>query len=283
LTDALEQVPGILPDDVLLAVRFGAESGTLPQALRSSATALARRQDEVVGWLRGFILYICVVLTILFLILTFVMIKIVPTFEQIFVDFGVDLPESTRLLIGVSELAVDYWFLILAAIVFLDWLVMSRAVGRSARRGLLARLLRPMFGFHVADVLRNLAVVVDAGRPMLGAISTLARYHYDPVVRRLLLYVRNEVELGADVWRSMSDARLIRDRDTEVLEAAEAAGNLAWALNQTAERMTSRTERRIVILLEMVRPALLLGAGAMVGLVVVSLFSPLVTLIHDLT
>jgi type II secretory pathway component PulF len=283
LPEALEQVPDILPDDVVLAVRFGAESGTLAESLRSSASALARRQDEVAGWLRGFVLYVCVVLSVLGLILTFIMVKIVPTFEQIFMDFAISLPESTKLLIELSRIAVKYWYLILLAVIVLDWAFMSRAVDRSARRGLLARFCRPMIGFHVADVLRSLAVVVSAGRPLLGAVSTLARYHYDPVVRRQLLYVRNEVELGADVWQSMHDAGLIRECDAEVIEAGQMAGNQAWALNQVAQRMMSRSERRIGILLEFVRPILLVAVGAAVGFVVVSLFSPLVSLIQDLT
>jgi type IV pilus assembly protein PilC len=146
----------------------------------------------------------------------------------------------------------------------------------------LAVVGRPLIGFHIADVLRNLAIVVRAGKPLSGAVSTLARFHYDPVVRQRLLFVRNEVEQGADVWQSMKAVGLLSDSDADLLQAARVAGNQDWALSQIAGRMTSRAERRIGMMLEMLRPALLIGMGAIVGFVVISLFTPLVSLIRSL-
>ena len=103
LPEALEQVSDILPDDVVLAVRFGAESGTLVESLRSSATALARRQDEVAGWLRGFVFYVCVVLTILGFVLTFIMVQIVPTFQHHRLGTSVQFSGATALKRGSNH------------------------------------------------------------------------------------------------------------------------------------------------------------------------------------
>ena len=147
---------------------------------------------------------------------------------------------------------------------------------------MLARLWGPLMGLHVADLLRNLAVVVQAGRPVTGALSTLARHHYDPAMRQRLLFVRNEVEQGADLWQAMQNAGLIGATDHQLLTSAQVAGNQVWALNHLAQRMSSRARRRLQFSLEVARPALLIGVGAVVGFVVVSMFTPLIALIHSL-
>jgi type II secretory pathway component PulF len=282
LPDALEQIPNILPDDVVLTARFGAQSGMLGAALRSSASSLARTHDEVSHWLRGSVLYLCVLATVLIGILTFIMVMIVPTFQQIFFDFDMPMPGATVALIEVSAFCVQYWYLIVLPPLLVVCLLLAGGFERSARRGWLARVGRPLIGFHMADVLRHLAIVVQAGKPLSGAISTLARFHYDPVIRGRLLYVRNEVDQGAEVWHSMKDVGLLSNNDADLLEAARVTGNQAWALNQISARITSRAEYRIGVMLELLRPALLIGTGVIVGFVVISLFTPLVSLIQSM-
>ena len=76
-----------------------------------------------------------------------------------------------------------------------------------------------------------------------GAVAqaqSAPRFHYDPAIRRRLLYVRNEADYGADIWQSMKDVGLIGANEASMLDAAQVAGNQAWALNQIAERLTNR-------------------------------------------
>ena len=134
LPDALEQVPGILPDHVLLTIRVGAQSGTLAASLRASAMALARTQDEAVRWFRGFIVYLCVLLAVLGLMVSFVMIRIVPTFTAIFQDHGIQLPRITIALVEISALVAGYWYLVFLAVLLAAWALLTGAVQRSARR-----------------------------------------------------------------------------------------------------------------------------------------------------
>ena len=284
LPDGLEQIPRILPDEAVLAVRFGAQCGTLAASLNGAAASLASRQDHVAeSPLRGFLFYVCLLLLVFAMILTFVMIRIVPVFEQIFADYDVQLPTLTRNLIIASQFAAQYWYVIAVVILLVVVALLSDMIERSARSGAVARLLRPFLGLQSADVLRNLAIVTEAGRPLGGALSTLARYHYNAAVRQRLLYVRNEVDQGADVWQSMSQSGLIASREAAVLQASRRAGNQAWALHEMARRMSGRVEYRFGLLLQILRPMTLLCLGAVVGSVVIGLFLPLVSLIHDLS
>ena len=103
----------------------------------------------------------------------------------------------------------NYWYIFLLAIMAVYWLLFSSWPGRRLRRTILTRVIRPLRELHTADVLEKLGVAIEAGRPIAGALSTLARYHFDPTLRHQLLYIRNEVEQGADVWQSMAAIGLL--------------------------------------------------------------------------
>lgn len=283
LADALEQTPGALSDEQALAVRFGDQSGTLPATLahllesRSQMTAL-------IAWrLRQLSFYLTLVLTVFVLILSFLLIKIVPSFAAIFDDFDLELPRPMILLIYVSRVAVDYWYVILLVLLGLAWLVRSERSRRFFRRHVLSRFLPPIARLRAADLLDLLSVTVSAGRPLSGALSTLARYHFDTFVRGKLLFVRNEVEQGADAWNSMATARLLTPAEARALESSPSGESRAWSMRELAQVKRSHVARRIELYVSILQPVLILLLGGLVLFVAVACLSPLFNLVSGLT
>jgi general secretion pathway protein F/type IV pilus assembly protein PilC len=135
---------------------------------------------------------------------------------------------------------------------------------------------------HTADVLRKISIATTAGRPVSGALSTMARYHFDPTIRHNLLFVRNEVEQGADVWESMRAADMLTPPEVRVLATAERVGNRPWALKQLAFAKIRRTRWRLERLSELVLPAVVILIGAFVLIQALSIFLLLTQLIHEL-
>ena len=105
-------MPGLLPRYAVPTIRVGCETGTLAHALRRAATV--HDLDEPIWMaLQGKIAYLLLLPAFGFLLLMFIMLKIVPSFEKIFKDFGTTLPPLTLGLIEVSYFTVNYWFLLL--------------------------------------------------------------------------------------------------------------------------------------------------------------------------
>ncbi len=88
---------------------------------------------------------------------------------------------------------------------------------------------------NLASLQQLLAITELAGRPVSGAISTLARYHQDPHLRHQLLFARNEMEQGNDTWRSLADAQLINDQEYQALALTESTAIRAWQLQRFAD------------------------------------------------
>ncbi|QEG34668.1 type II secretion system F family protein [Bythopirellula goksoeyrii] len=282
LADALEQTPGVVSDEQQLAIRLGDQSGTLPAVL----TNLLEREDttakQVDMRVRQLGFYATITMTIFVLVLSFIMIKIMPSFQAIFDDFSLDLSDPTIWMIRVSNWAVNYWYLIAIVVAGFLWLIRSERARRFCRRNIWSRLLPPIAQLRSADLLNLLSVSVRSGRPLAGSLSTLARYHYDTLMRHKLLFVRNEIEQGADIWESMATAHLLTPPESRALNDSTSPQSRAWSMSQLARLRRDRVGGRIEIVVMLLQTLVILimaGAVLMVGL---ACLTPLIDLVSGL-
>jgi type II secretory pathway component PulF len=279
LADALEEVPGILSDEDLLAIRFDAQMGTRTAAIR-------RRLDESttigsqVRRARPAFIYFGIMLLIGLVFFAFLQLKIVPVFQKMFQEFSYEQPRALGWSIAIARGLASFWWAIPLALLAAIWCMFSTQTGRFIRNSILGRLLQPLRELHAADVLQKLGIATAAGRPIPGALSTLARYHFVPDVRHKLLFVRNEVELGAEVYSSMATVGLLTPPELRLLMTADRVGNRAWVLDQLAAVKEQRTRLRLNRAAQLVLPAVVLMLACVVILQAVTILGPLVKLIE---
>lgn len=283
LPDALEQTRGVLTDEQTLAVRFGTQSGVLPQAL----AALVERQELVAASagqrLRQVKTYATTTAIVFLLVVNFLMIKIVPQFEKIMQDFAMEVSDPLEWLISVSNTAIAYAVPIAFGAVLGLWVVKSERSRQFFRHHVFSRLLRPVTHLRSAGLLELLAVAQQAGRPLAGSLSTLARYHYDSAVRHKLLYVRNEVEQGGDCWESMQRADLLTAPEANALSRASSSEAQVWTYRTLADWKQSRIARRFDTFVDFLFPAVILLMAAVVLWVALATLTPLYDLIDGLS
>jgi type II secretory pathway component PulF len=282
LPDALEDIPGILREEEALAVRFDAQSGTRTAAVRRFIDQSQGSAPETQR-ARRTLVYLTVVLGAALLIFLFLNLKTVPALLKIVSEFQMQTPPALRWSADIARGMVDYWWLVGLGIVGLLWLIYSTTAGRLLRHSLATRLVRPLRNLHAALVLDSLSVAAAAGRPLAGALSTLARHHFAADVRHKLLYVRNEVEQGAGVWRSMQDMGLLSAAEVRALATADRLGNREWVLKKLAETKRVRTRRWLARMSELVLPAGVIAFGVLVVLMALIVFQPLIRLIESLS
>jgi len=181
----VEEVHGALRDADVLAIRFGVQSGTLAASLRESLQDdAARRATPLVRWTLG---YFILVVTLFFVVTTFLYVKIIPSFLSIMEDFSMEIPRALRWSLAFASFVESYWWAFMILALLFAWSMVSARPGRFLRDTMLSRFFGPLRNLRSAEVLEKLGVAAAAGRPMTGAVSTLARYHFDPSTRRKLL------------------------------------------------------------------------------------------------
>jgi type II secretory pathway component PulF len=289
IPDALEAHSGVLPEDTVALVRVGAQTGNMSGALHEAANLARRRSENTAVRFHGILLYFCLLFVLLASFSTFLMVWIIPKFKAIFEGFEVKMPPLTEAVIRISDYGAIYWYLafLFPLAIFGLWMVFSSKLeslgwgpvwGRSAFNpfGQRQRLRTP-------HVLRCLSIAVDAGRPLGVALAVLASRHPDRMLRLRMAILAGQVEEGEDCWLAMGNARLLRQGEAALLEAAQRVGNLAWALRSLADGIERRAEYRFQLILEFTQPALTVAVGTIIGTFCVSMFLPLIVLLRKLS
>jgi type II secretory pathway component PulF len=282
LPDAVEEVHGVLSEEDALAVRFGIQSGALAATLRDRLNQPEFEADQLPPHFRKSFVYLCLVFTVALVVVTFLQIKIVPALREIAQEFGISPPWALTWSVYLADRAVHYWYLLALGVIALWLLLFSAWPGRQLRLGIFGRLFRPLRDLSTADVLQKLSVATKTGRPLPGAISTLARYHFDPALRHRLLFIRNELEQGVQIWQSMLKVGLLDAQETHALETADRVGNRPWVLNQLALRKKRRSLQRFANWSELAFPIIVILVGAFVLMEALSVFGSLVSIVYSL-
>ena len=282
LPDALYHTRNRLPTDAEITTRLEYASGGFGSAMIDASRDAASRQNI---WRPMFekTLYFLLLSFVAALVMTFMMLKVVPAFEQIFWDFDVELPAITQLIISVSGWFAN-WFWLFAPLILFSLFVLLLAslyyIGWLRWEPPLVRwFTRP---FHRATVLLSLSRATEAGRPLTDTFIMLARWYPQPAIRQRLQFVAARVDHGQDWCDAMQSARLLQKSDAGVLRAAQRVGNLPWAMREMAARNHRRVEAAVGVLNNVLLPLLLLAYALPVAVIVIGLFVPVVSLILNL-
>ncbi|MCE9556153.1 MAG: type II secretion system F family protein [Planctomycetes bacterium] len=282
---ALEQAGDPLGDTAGVLVRMGREVDDLNGALQTIAKI---EQNNNPLW-KAFVarcFYLTVVVMVMVFIVTCAMIWIVPSFEKIFRDFKIDLPILTRVVITVASLFIDYGFLlaplllIIPALPFLGLYAAWRFVGHS--RADLSRTGRLGMPLHRACVLEALALAADNGRPLEPATALLAAIYPRRLVRQRLAHAHFLMVQGTNWLDALHTAAILRADDVGALRAAQQQGNLGWAMRELAAAARRRTLQWAQTAGQIVFPLVLVGLGLTIGVIVIALFIPLISLINSI-
>jgi type II secretory pathway component PulF len=279
LPDALDRLPKLVPRRSALMVRMGWESGNLAIGLREAGTSRETRQP-ILAAVGGRMAYLGWVATFGTFIVGFIVYFIVPKFEAIFRDFGLMLPEMTRLVITTSHVLVDYFWI--GVLVVLGAITYGMVALLGPGDFSLPVVDRLFVRRHTVTILRALAVVVSADRPIGPFFYGLSQWYPTGWVRRKLNQAALDAALGVDWTQALRDNGLLSASDVGVLTAAQRAGNLAWALRELAETGERRWAYRLQVWSQLLFVLTMLVFGGVVFLLAVAFFLPLVTLIERL-
>lgn len=283
LIAALEKVPAVLPDAARSQLQYGVESGTLAQSAKDAIRAFGDQPHAAFRAWRKSLKHLVFVLFIAFWIVTFVMLKIAPTFRTIFDDFELSLPRSTQSCISFCDSFGNIFPLVLLILLCLFlWTRFGDPI-RMLRRSFLSRIFGRFVDFETPHLLRQIAATREAGKPLAGSLATLARCHHIPWMRRKLLRVWNTVQQDGEAWSALQQQGLITADEAQVLHASETLNNTPWALRQLATTRLSKSTSRMNAASRLLPPLLMIPLAIAIAFFAVGMMSSLTHLIGNLS
>jgi type IV pilus assembly protein PilC len=268
-------------------VKAGETAGALDTILRRLAEFREKAQrlkKKVIGAL----VYPTAVMTIAAGILTFIMVVIVPKFEQIFKDLGIKLPGLTVFLIEFSRAMADWWWVGILGIIFtivtLKMLRNTEAGGNAIDR---AQLYMPVLGnvikmSSVARFTRTLGTLVTSGVSFLDALDITKSATPNIVVRNAIASVRDSVKEGETINEPLKRSGIFDDIVVNMIKVGEETGELDKMLVKIADTYDEEVDAAVAAMMALMEPALIIFMGGAVGFIVIALFMPLISIIEQL-
>jgi type II secretory pathway component PulF len=278
---------GLLPRRATMAIRVGQQLDELAPCLDLyiQANRQAREADHRLSNIMGYMLIVMMTTIAAGSIQAFLAWRIMPGFQLIFADFSMPVPRVTEAFAKTLDYAYLYYIpvlaasLLLAALVGFVWMLhLASSLG-----WIPVSLLGPLrIGSDAAMVLRLLGVAIGRDRSVQNALMALSESHPQRHMRRRLRGAALDVRLGLNSWTSLAKYRLVRPCDVPLLDAAQRAGNLPWALGELAARNARRTNQRTMLVLRTLTAVCFVLVAAQVLFYAVAGFTPIVTLIESL-
>ncbi len=271
-----------LPPHLQALVAAGIRTGKLGQTLEEfvdfrQTTADIRRSV----WLA--LAYPAVVIALLLGVVAFLSVYVVPAFAKIFRDFKSDLPQLTKVVIGLSRLALPILGYTLIAVVAVA--VVMVVIGRRRRRWILNRL--PWFGTlwrfsGLAEMAYLLKTLVASEAPLGESLRLTADGIGDADLASGCREAAELIESGASLADATSGLPQFVPTTRPIFAWGESHSALPQAMDTLGQMATQRVQLRADLLRAVLPPAVFLGVAS-VGLCIISLFMPLVALITNLT
>lgn len=283
LADALEISGGGFSSVYLAMVRAGESAGVLDQVLKKLADALDK-QREFKSKTKGAMVYPVIVMVGMLVISVIMMVFVVPKLTVMYKDFGAELPTPTKILMGLSDFVVKFWFAVAAFLGLISVLIGNWAkteVGSLVVEQLTFRI--PIWGklrkdLIITEFARTVSVLLGAGIPILDTLQivseTIGSNVYGAEIRQSATLVEKGVSLAEAIQQTESFPPIL----SQMISVGEETGKLDEVLAKLATFYEGESEVKIKALTTAIEPLIMVIMGIGVGFLVIAVIMPIYNL-----
>ena len=262
-------------------VEAGENAGVLEDVLGRIAVYL-EKIEAIKSKIKKALLYPAIVLLVAFGVTAFILIFVIPTFEDLFKSFGAELPAFTQMVLEVSHFFQAYWWLVMG-IFIAAWIGFQQLRRRSSKfqawfDQFVLRL--PLFGkiLHLsatARFARTMATMFDSGVPLVEALESVAGATGNGVYEKAVLEIRDAVSIGQQMNFAMRQTNLFEHMVIQMVAIGEDSGSLGDMLAKVADFYEEELDATISALTTLIEPILMMFLAVVVGSLIIAMYLPI--------
>lgn len=282
-SQALAKQKGIYSEVELNLIAAGEESGNMVEMIQKVADNLSKQKDFQ-SKLRGAMIYPIIIFFAVIVVVTMLMIFMVPAVEELYTDFGSELPWITQLMVNISNFITSFWWL-LAVVVALT--VVAARYYRSTQSGreVTDRILlsMPIFGnlsvkSQLAEFSRLLSMLLRSGISIIDALNivsnSMPNIHFKKAFRIAALEVEKGIPLAVPLSKN-DDFPIVLSR---IVATGESTGNLDKVLDDISKYYQTEVDNITNNLTKLMEPIILLIVGGVVAFLALVVYVPIYNL-----
>jgi type IV pilus assembly protein PilC len=278
---ALHKHPALFDDLYCSLVDAGEQSGALETML--DRVALYKEKSEALKQkIKKAMKYPIAVICVAVIVTAILLIKVVPTFQELFQGFGAELPAFTQFVIGLSEsLQANFFFIVISLVVIAIAFSETRKRSERFRNGIDRTLLKlPIIGditfkSTIARYARTLATTFAAGVPLIDALDACAGATGNVVYRRAVLQVKEDVSTGQQLQFAMRSTGVFPAMALQMTAIGEESGALDAMLEKVAIYYEDEVDNAVDGLTSMMEPLIMAVLGVLIGGLIIAMYLPI--------
>ena len=290
-SDALKQHNNIFDDLYVNMVKAGEVGGVLDVVLSRLADFM-EKAEAIKRKVKSAMTYPIIVLVIALGILTFMLVGIIPRFEQVFADMShgqLKLPFLTRVVLGISKGFLQNWIAIVGTVatVTITYQVFKRTqYGRLTLDRI--QIFSPVFGplFRMTAIsrfARTLGTLLQSGVPILQALNIVRDTSGNAVIAKAIDEVHDSVKEGESMTSPLEASKAFPSMVVSMIDVGEETGALPEMLMRIADTYEDEVDTAVDGLTSIIEPILIVFLAVVVGTIVIAMFLPLLSLMTELS
>jgi type IV pilus assembly protein PilC len=217
-------------------------------------------------------------------ITTFLLVKVIPTFRDVYAGFGAQLPGPTQFMIDLSDIVKKYLLLLIGGAVLAIWgwfYFIKTKSGREFWDG--RRIKLPVFGviahkICLARFTRTLASLIRSGVPILEVLQIVSQTVGNVVMEKAIKTAAIDIERGEGISAALGKSPIFPSMVIRMISAGEQTGNIDSMLERVANFLDEEIEATLSGLMSLLEPMLIVFLGVVIGGMVICMFLPIFNL-----
>ncbi len=264
-------------------IEAGETGGVLDKVLSKLALSL-EKEREFKSKTKGAFVYPAIVVLVMIVVISLMMIFVIPKLTSLYTEMGTQLPLITRILIGISDFMVKFWWLLL--IMVIGFVIAFRRFSDTDKGSALVSrfvLWLPIWGkirktLILSEFTRTLGLLIGTGIPIITALKVVRDILGSPVYREGIDQAMNRVERGTPLHVPLSANPNFPPIIAQMVRVGEETGKMDEVLERLAGYFEEESENSVRNLTTALEPIILVVLGAGVGILVLSIIMPIYNL-----
>lgn len=271
-------------NDLYVNMVGAGETGGILDIILQRLSGYIEKAVKLTAKVKSAMTYPVSIITIAGIVVYVIMVKVIPTFSAMYAGMGSKLPAPTLVCIALSDLLINYWYLVFGG---LGLLVVGFKQFYKTPTGHLQidtyLLKMPVLGdilrkVAVARFCRTLGTLTSSGVPILEGMDITARTAGNLVIQNAIHKCRTAVEQGRNIATPLAEAKVFPPMVVQMVGVGEATGALDAMLAKVADFYEDEVDNAVASMTSLMEPLIIAVLGGIIGFIVVAMYMPIFNL-----
>ncbi len=280
LASAMAENPDVFPSILVNMVSAGEASGSLEIAFDRMSTHF-EKDNRIKAMVKKAMIYPVVVLVVMVIVIVAMLVLVIPSFETMFADMGMELPFMTRMVVAMSNFLQTKWYIVVA---FIAALIVGFKMFKSTDYGVHAlgkfKMKAPIVGNMTVKgacsrFARTISTLMAAGLPLIECIDITAKTMDNIWFKEALLDAKEQVARGVALSTPLVESGLFPAMICQMTRIGEETGNVEEMLTKVADYYDEEVEIATQSISSAMEPIIIVVLALIVGVMVMAIMTPM--------